>query len=288
MTRISDLLGDEPTFSFEFFPPADEAAYKQLETTLEELSKTVPSFVSVTCGAGGAGHDRTQELVVQICTSRQFPAMAHLTCVGHSRFEIAELLDSYAAAGVLNILALAGDPPDGSAVCGDFKYALELVELIRNHPVSFCVAVAAHPEVHPRSRDRVFDRKHLADKLNQADFAITQFFFDPADYVQLLNELADLGCYRPVIPGVMPVIWPKSIRRYASMNGSTVPEELFARLETLSVADRFKAAAEAAAELAQCLLDFGAPGIHLYTLNHPQASTQIARELFPKLGTRYL
>lgn len=279
MARIVDLLGAQNTLSFEFFPPTDDIARKQLDETLDELAGLSPSFVSVTCGVGGDGHDRTHDIVTNICQDRSFPAMAHLTCVGHTRQGVAALLDDYAAAGVANILALAGDPPDGSAISGDFRYASDLVEMIRTHPAGFSVGVAAHPEVHPRSVDRASDRQFLAAKLNQADFAITQFFFDPADYVQLCEELADLGCHRPVIPGVMPVIWPKSIRRFADMNNSTVPEDLFAQLETLSTPDRITAAAESAAELSQALLDAGAPGIHLYTLNRSEASIQTAELL---------
>ena len=282
MTRIVDLLGDQPTLSFEFFPPADEVAAKQLDETLNELTGLAPSFVSVTCGVGGDGHDRTRDIVTDICRDRPFPAMAHLTCVGHTRQGVSGLLDDYAAAGVVNILALAGDPPDGSAISGNFRYASELVEVVRAHLAEFSVGVAAHPEVHPRSENRTTDRAFLASKLSQADFAITQFFFNPADYTRLCNELADLGCHRPVIPGVMPVIWPKSIRRYAAMNGSTVPEPLFARLESLPGPDRIKAAAEAATELSQTLLDASAPGIHLYTLNRSEASTQIAGTFFPR------
>ena len=276
MARIVDLLGAQTTLSFEFFPPADEVAAKQLTETLDELAGLAPSFVSVTCGVGGDGHDRTRDIVSGICQDRPFPAMAHLTCVGHTRQGVAALLDDYAAAGVVNILALAGDPPDGSAISGDFRYASELVEVVRAHPAGFSVGVAAHPEVHPRSADRASDRRFLASKLSQADFAITQFFFDPADYILLGEELAELECRRPIIPGVMPVIWPKSIRRYANMNGSTVPEKLFADLEALSGPDRIKAAARAAADLSQALLDAGAPGVHLYTLNRSEVSIQIA------------
>ena len=279
MARIADLLGDLPTLSFEFFPPADEVASKQLSETLDGLAALAPSFVSVTCGVGGDGHDLTRDIVTRICQGRPFPAMAHLTCVGHTRQGVAALLDDYAAAEVANVLALAGDPPDGSAISGDFRYASELVEVVRDHPSNFSIGVAAHPEVHPRSTDRASDRRHLAAKLNMADFAITQFFFNPADYVRLCEELAGLGCHRPVIPGVMPVIWPKSIRRFADINGSTVPEEMFAHLESLSATDRISAAAETAAELSQQLLDAGAPGIHLYTLNRPDASTLICNLL---------
>ncbi len=279
VSRVVDILGDRPTLSFEFFPPSDGNAREQLVETLDALGGLAPSFVSITCGAGGDGHDRTKDVVIDMCGGRPFPAMAHLTCVGHTRQDITDLLDDYAAAGVVNILALAGDPPDGSAITTDFRYASELVEMIRAHPAGFGVGVAAHPESHPRSPDRESDRRFLAAKLNRADFAITQFFFDPADYIRLGEELAELGCHRPIIPGVMPVVWPKSVRRYAAMNGSTVPEDLFTRLERLSGPDRTAAAADAATELAQSLLDAGAPGIHLYTLNRAEASTLIVPAL---------
>ncbi|WP_420639651.1 methylenetetrahydrofolate reductase [Candidatus Poriferisocius sp.] len=288
MARIVDLLGAHrpgarprgtPTLSFEFFPPADDDADRRLQQTLDELGVLAPSFVSVTCGVGGDGHDRTRSIVAEICGGRPVPVMAHVTCVGHTRSDIAALLDDYAALGVGNILALAGDPPDGSAISGDFRYAAELVQVVRDHPAGFSVGVAAHPEVHPRSADRASDRRHLAAKLGAADFAVTQFFFDAEDYTRLGNELADLGCHQPVIPGVMPVIWPRSVRRYAAMNGTTVPEALFDRLDALAGDDRVAAAADAAAELARDLLAAGAPGIHLYTLNRSEASIRIAELL---------
>ena len=236
MARVVDLLGAQNTLSFEFFPPADDIARKQLDETLDELAGLSPSFVSVTCGVGGDGHDRTHDIVTGICRDRPFPAMAHLTCVGHTREGVASLLDDYAVAGVVNILALAGDPPDGSAISGDFRYASELVEVVRAHPAGFSVGVAAHPEVHPRSTDRASDRRFLAAKLSRADFAITQFFFDPADYVRLCDELADQGCQRPVIPGVMPVIWAQEHpplrrhERFHSARGAVRPPRGASRL----------------------------------------------------------
>ena len=236
--KISDLLAAGPTLSFEFFPPATATAEARLNETLGNLASLKPSFVSVTCGAGGDNHNRTRDVVMGICREHPFPAMAHLTCVGHTRCAIGPLLDEYASAGVINILALAGDPPESGVIGGGFHYASELVDVIREHPAGFSVGVAAHPEVHPRSTDRASDRRHLAAKLSHADFAVTQFFFDSADYVKLCEELAMLGCDRPVIPGVMPVIQPGSVRRFAAMNGSRVPQLLFERLESLSKTDR--------------------------------------------------
>jgi methylenetetrahydrofolate reductase (NADPH) len=198
--------------------------------------------------------------------------MAHLTCVGHTRADIAALLDDYASAGVRNILALGGDPPaDGSDAGGDFRYALELVELIREHPGGFCIGVAAHPEVHPRSDDRVLDRRHLAAKLARADFAVTQFFFTADHYERMLEELAALGCHRPVIPGVMPFVSLPGLRRMAAMNGTAIPPDLDARLDTARDEDVAAIGAETALALSEELLRRGAPGLHLYTLNRSAA-----------------
>src|SRR5690606_25824045 len=233
--RIRDLLAAGRTLSFEFFPPRTDEAERQLEKAIHELAPLRPSFVSVTYGAGGSTRDRTRDIVVEICRTQPFPAMAHLTCTGHTRDEITALLDDYAANGVCNILALAGDPPaDGSDPGGDFAYATDLVELVRAHPGDFSIGVAAHPELHPRSRgDRDADRRHLARKLEMADFAITQFFFEADDYLRMLDELDGLGCTRPVLPGIMP---PGSgplpgLLRMAAMDGAVIPAPLLERRE---------------------------------------------------------
>ena len=133
--KISDLLAAGPTLSFEFFPPKSDEAERQLEKAIHELAPLPPSFVSVTYGAGGSTRDRTRDIVIEVNRTQPFPAMPHLTCSGHTRAQITELLDEYAAAGIHNILALAGDPPaDGSDAGGDFAYATELVEMMRDHP----------------------------------------------------------------------------------------------------------------------------------------------------------
>lgn len=280
MTKIADLLASGRTLSFEFFPPPSDQAMRALEKALDELADLSPSFVSVTYGAGGTTRDRTREVVVGINANRQFPAMAHLTCVGHSRAEIASLLDDYAASDVHNILALAGDPPaSGEAPGGDFRYAVELVEFVRSHG-DFSVGVSAFPEVHPRSRDRASDRRHLADKLRMADFAITQFFFTAADYFALVNDLADLGVHTPVVPGVIPVLNPARVRRFAEMNGTAIPEAFFARLEAYpDEVDRLALAVDQAADLSAELLAGGVPGIHYYALNRAEAVVPIVRRL---------
>ena len=279
MTQIRDLVAIGRTVSFEFFPPKTDQGLRSLEKTLHELEPLRPSFVSMTYGAGGTTRDATRDLVIDISRNRPFPAMAHLTCAGHSREELVEMLVDYADNGVYNILALAGDPPlDGSPAVGDFQYASELVELIRSVG-DFTVGVAAFPEIHPRSENTRQDRLNLASKLAVADFAITQFFFDPTVYLRLRDDMAALGCEAAIVPGVMPVLTPASVRRFADVNGTRVPPGLWARLESASPADRLAIAVEQATQLCQDLLDEGAPGLHLYTLNRSEAVVPIMENL---------
>ena len=282
MTRIADLLAQGRTFSFEFFPPKTPEAEITLEMTLAELELLKPSFVSVTYGAGGSTRERTHDLVVSINQSTSMTAMAHLTCAAHTRDDLVEVVGRYAEAGVENILALGGDPPANLDLpAGDLTYAAELVELVRGVG-PFCVGVAAHPELHPKSPDRPTDRRRLADKLGQADFAITQFFFRAGDYLTMVEELAALGMDKPVIPGIMPVTNLSSIQRMAAMSGAAVPPEVVERVEAVAPDAEAvrRVGVEMATELCQSLLDAGAPGLHFYTLNRSTAT----REIYANLG----
>jgi len=278
MTSIADLIAAGPTRSLEFFPPRSDDAERQFHTALAELVGLGPSFASVTYGALGTTQGRTRDLVVGMNAEYPFPTMAHLTCVGHTRAEIAALLDEYARRGVGNILALGGDPPaDGRPPGGDFAHAIELVEMIRDHPGGFCVGVAAHPELHPRSPDRDSDRRNLAAKLRLADFAVTQFFFDVEHYRRLVQELADLGCDQPVVAGVMPFVSVAGLRRMAEMNRTGIPSDLSLRLDLVAgdPAAVAELGVETAARLCADLIDARAPGIHLYTLNRSASVRRI-------------
>ncbi len=205
MAKISDLLAQGRTISFEFFPPKTPVGVENLKQAVAELAPSSPSFMSVTYGAGGSTRDLTAELVIDINRENDFPVMAHLTCMGHTHDQVKELLDQYAESGVENILALGGDPPaDGSDPGGDFAYACELVELIRGHGADFSIGVAAQPELHPRSTDR---GESTGDGWPRSwpwpTSASPSFFFDPNDYLLMVEELADLGCHTPILPGVM-------------------------------------------------------------------------------------
>lgn len=280
--RIKDLLAGGRTYSFEFFPPKSDEAERTLEKTLGELEPLNPSFVSVTYGAGGSTRDRTRDIVVHIERDTSMTAMAHLTCMNHRRAELREILQDYVDAGIGNILALGGDPStDPDAPVGDLTYALELVELVKEAG-DFSIGVAAHPELHPRSPDRATDRRHLAEKLRSADFAITQFFFRADDHLQMVDELAALGVDKPVLPGIMPVTNLSQIKRFSELSGATFPPELAQRLEAVGddPAEVRRIGVEEATRLCQDLLDGGVPGLHFYTLNRSTAT----REIYANLG----
>lgn len=281
MTKIAELLAAGPTLSFEFGPPRTPEGEVTLEKTLGALEPLRPSFVSVTYGAGGSTRDTTREIVQHIHRDTSMEVMPHLTCVAHSRAEVTEIVTGYRDEGLDNILALAGDPPgDAGDRASDFRYAVELIELVRQVG-DFSVGVAAHPEGHPRSPDRASDRRHLAAKLARADFGITQFFFDADHYFAMVDDLAALGVHTPVIPGVIPVTNAGQVERFARLAGAAFPAALGRRLA--AVADRpdevRRIGVEVATELTAELLDRGAPGIHFYTLNFARATTEIYANL---------
>jgi len=285
--RIHDLLAAGTTYSFEFFPPRTDEGDRQLRQTLNELEPLQPSFVSVTYGAGGSTRDRTHAIVTDLLRQTSMTPMAHLTSVAHTRVELAAILTRYRNAGVKNILALRGDLPrdgdDDAASPGEFTHASELAALAREIGGSaFSVGVAAHTEGHPLSASLVDDRRHLAAKLDAADFAITQFFFEAQRWVAMVNDLADLGCDKPVIPGIMPVTNLAQITRFAELSGAAFPAAIADRLTAVAddPAEVRRIGVELATQLCADLLDAGAPGLHFYTLNRSPAT----REIYTNLG----
>ena len=275
MARISDQLAAGRTYSFEFFPPRDDAEHAVLSQTLMDLQPLRPSFVSVTYRGGRSSRPRTYDLVVGMLRTTTLTPMAHLICAAHSRLELAEILVELRKAGVENLMALGGDPPtDPGAGEGELRYAVELVELARAIG-GFSIGVAAHPIGHPKSPDMRHDRDMLSAKMELADFAVTQFFFRPEEYLRLVDDLAERGMVKPVIPGIMPVTSLSAIPRRAQM-GAAVPAEMVQVLERAGDRDSVrKAGIDLATELCQELLDRGAPGLHFYTLNRSMATRQI-------------
>jgi len=281
LPTIPELLAVGPTYSFEFFPPRDEQGDHQLARTLEHLMPLDPSFVSVTYGAGGSSRERTEEIVHDLRTRYSAQVLPHLTCIGHTKPEVEALLRAYEADGVTDLLALHGDPPaDGRALPqGDFRYAVELVEFVREQ-TNFSIGVAAHTEGHPKATDLPSDRDHQAAKLKVADFAMTQFFFETRFYVDFMEDMTARGVTTPVVAGVIPVTNPAQTQRMVEMAGGSFPKELGARLEAAATPAAARAiGVEYAANLARELLDAGAPGIHFYPMNRWMLTTELYQAL---------
>jgi methylenetetrahydrofolate reductase (NADPH) len=291
--HIRDILQPgKPTISFEFFPPKTAESQQQLYTTIRDLEKIHPNFVSVTYGAGGSTRELTHDLVLRLKTTTTLDPIPHLTCVGHNESEITAILERYAQAGVGNILALRGDPPrdqpDYDHSRDIFPQAAALVRFIKNFrghpdPRGFGIGVAGFPEGHPATPNRLLEMEHLKAKVDAgADYICTQLFFDNHDFYDFRDRCALAGITVPIIAGIMPVTSLGSMKRMAELaGGSRFPAKLLKALQ------RANGTPEAVREIGlhyateQCanLLDQGVAGIHLYTLNQSTATREICQRL---------
>ena len=285
------LSTGQRSFSFEFFPPKDDAGERMLWQTIRELEALSPTFVSVTYGAGGSTRDRTLRVTENIASDTTLEPVAHLTCVGHSREDLRRIVGDLAASGVHNVLALRGDPPGGPDQAwtrhpDGLDHAVELVELVRELG-DFTVGVAAFPDVHPEAVDANADARVLAAKAEAgATFAVTQLFFEADDYFALVERARTFGCDIPVLPGIMPVTSLKQVARFAELSGTQVPRWIVDRLR-VHADDPVSVRAvgiEIATELCERLLSDGAPGLHYYTLNKSTATRQIHGDLVSRIG----
>src|SRR5215471_6920215 len=282
--QIKELLArGRPTFSFEFFPPRTEEAARQLEQTISQLRELKPTFVSVTYAARGSTRERTIEIVTRVKNEHGIEAMAHLTCVGSTREDLAAVLEKISDAGIENVLALRGDPPKGQtefkAVEGGFRFAAELVRFIRDrHDSSLCLGGACYPEKHPECGNPAVDLMNLKRKVDEGlDFVVTQLFFENRHYFEFVERARRVGIKVPIIAGIMPITNASQVERFMVSCGATIPFDLAEEL------DRRRDDPTAVMELgiahatAQCidLLNQGAPGIHFYTLNRSTATREI-------------
>lgn len=290
MKNVRDIFAakpGKPVISFEFFPPKTDEGDKTLfDKTLPALLETKPDFCSVTYGAGGSTREKTLMIVDRIQKQHALTAVAHLTCVNHTREQVRELLAQIRALGVKNILALRGDPPGGGEfkmTPGGFEFSNQLVKFIREQD-GFSIGVAGFPEGHIACKEgKHADWGHLKSKIDAgADFVLTQLFFDNADFYEFREHLIrKLGVKVPIVPGIVSILSATQIKRFTAMCGAKIPAGLAAQLD--QIGDDDAAATEFGIEYAtqQCqdLLRQGVPGIHFYTLNKAHATTRVLKNL---------
>ncbi len=285
--KIIDILNSgRRTVSFEFFPPKSDQGFEDLFAAIEALRPLQPDYVSVTYGAGGSTRSKTVDLVTRIKNEIGIEAMAHLTCVGSTREEIAEVLATLDEGGIENVLPLRGDPPKGEAefkpTPGGFRYANELVEFIRGSGRPFCLAAACYPEKHPEAASADSDLENLKRKVDAGvDLLITNVFFSNDDFYRFRDRAVAVGVSVPIIPGIMPIRNVNSIKRFTQVCGASIPPGLLAKIE--GVEDDNEAVAQIGMlhAVRQCedLLAQGVAGLHFYTLNRSTATRAIVQEI---------
>lgn len=292
MAILPSLLAPRTTLSFEFFPPKNTAGAEELLQTVHKLDRLNPAFVSVTYGAGGSTRERTREVVGKIHREMAVPTIPHLTCIKHSREEMKGILDQYAGDRVDTILALRGDPPGNQADydrSGDhFQFAKDLVSFLKSHPHPFEIGVAGFPEGHPATQNRLKEMDYFKEKVDSgADYICTQLFFDNHDFLDYRDRCALAGIDLPIVAGIMPITTLTGMKRMADLAaGSRFPAKLLKAIS--KVEDSPESIREAgihyAIEQCQELIDEGASGIHLYTLNKSKATQEIAASLTFQAG----
>jgi methylenetetrahydrofolate reductase (NADPH) len=281
------LAAARPVISFEFFPPRTaEGERNLLEKHIPALAQAGPDYCSVTYGAGGSTRDKTLMIVDRVQREHKLTALAHLTCVNHTREEVRVVLEKIRALGCQNILALRGDSPGGGEfqkTPGGFEYASELVQFIRGQN-GFSVGVAAFPEGHIANKNgKLDDWRHLKEKVGAgADFVLTQLFFDNADFFEFRDYATEkLGVRVPLVPGIVPILSGTQITKFTQLCGSKIPPPLRKKLDELGEDD--EAATEFGIEYAtnQCreLLQAGVPGLHFYTLNKSHSTVRVLKNL---------
>ena len=278
----------QPVISIELFPPktphAEESLFKR---ALPRLATAQPDFFSVTYGAGGSTRDKTLEVVDHIQRHYSITGMAHLTCISSTREEVGRYLDDAKRLDIRNILALRGDPPRGlpdvTPLDNGFEYSFQLIDFIKSHG-DLSIGAAGFPECHVACTDgRHVDWRRVKNKLDHgAEFILTQLFFSNADYFEFREYLVGtLGVSAPLTPGVLPILSTEQIKRFTAICGATLPTELTTRLDAFG--DDADAVRDFGIEFAtrQCeaLLEGGAPGLHLYSLNRSPSCLAILKNL---------
>ncbi len=284
---VKETLQKSPlVISFEFFPPKTLEEEEALFQNLERLKRWNPGFVSITYGAGGTTKDKSLELAQRI-KDQGLNVVAHLTCVGATKEELAQTLDWLQKRGIENLLALRGDPPQGERefkpVAGGFRYAFQLLEFIRKK-WDFCIGVAGYPEGHIENPDKEADLKYLKLKVDKgADFVVTQLFFDNKYFYNFVDRARAIGIQVPIIPGIMPITNLKQVMRFTQLCGATIPRNLIETMEKASHPEEVRRLGiQHAYNQCRDLLNHGIKALHFYTLNRSRATEAILTELLGK------
>ena len=268
----------KPTFSIEFFPPKTEEGATKLRNTRKELARLNPAYFSVTYGAGGSTQKGTLDTVLEIKEAGN-EAVPHITCVGSTKENIRELLQTYIKNDISCIVALRGDMPSGMREMGEFRYANELVEFIRAETADhFHIEVAAYPEFHPQAKSATADLENFKRKIDAgANSAITQYFFNPDAYYRFIDDCEKMGVDIPVVPGIMPITNYKNLARFSDMCGAEIPRWIQKRLEDFGddVESLRVFGKEVTTLMCSKLLEQGAPGLHMYSMNQVNPTTDI-------------
>jgi methylenetetrahydrofolate reductase (NADPH) len=268
--------------SFEFFPPNTPVGDQKLGLVVQQLGTLQPEFFSVTYGAGGSTRDKTLHTVRAIAQAG-FEAAPHLSCVGSTRAGIAATLDTYRAQKIRRLVTLRGDLPSGTATAGEFRFAAELVQFVREtQGADWHIEVAAYPEYHPEQRYSQRDLQHYVNKVKcGADSSITQFFFNPDAYFHFVEQTRKLGAEVPVVPGIMPFHNFGRIAQFAARDGIEIPRWVALKMEGfLDDAASIRAfGLDVVTALCERLIDGGAPGIHFYTMNQSALTLELCQRL---------
>ena len=268
--------------SFEFYPPNTEAGGDKLKAVVQELGKVAPEYFSVTYGAGGSTRERTLSIVQDIA-ALGFEAAPHLSCVGSTRANIAEILASYREHKIKRMVALRGDLPSGTATAGEFRYASELIAYVREtRGADLHIEVAAYPEYHPQQRYAKRDLQHYVEKIRAgASSAITQFFFNPDAYFHFVEQTQKLGANVPVVPGIMPFHNYARIAQFSQRDGIDIPRWVALKMEGFmdDTASIRAFGIDVVTELCERLIKGGAPGLHFYTMNQAPLTAEICKRL---------
>lgn len=269
--------------SFEFYPPKTDEQRAQLDKTAARLKSLNPEYVSCTFGAGGSTLSYTPETVERLHSEHGLDAAPHLSCVGGTREELAELIRRYKTMGCRRIVALRGDLPSGMGHTGDFRYASELVEFIRReHDGYFHIEVGCYPECHPQSDDALADLRHFKAKIDAgADGAITQYFYNADAYFRFVDDARRLGVNVPIVPGIMPISNFSQLRRFSDACGAEIPRWIGKRMQAFGddVESIREFAADLVADMCRRLVEGGAPGLHFYTLNLTKPTLNVLSRL---------